>query len=101
MACPLLLYSGESQDSFKETIEMFKVQDETAELALCIGVIAALVWGIGLSLYGFQQPTGQLSWVSWSAQLCGGILACLLVPLVLVRGRGRTLARVEEPADRR
>ena len=73
---------------------MFKVQDETTESALCVGIIAALVWGIGLSLYGLQNNLGQLSWTTWSAQLVGGILACLVVPLVYVRGREWVLARI-------
>lgn len=74
---------------------MFKVQDETTESALCVGIIAALVWGIGLSFYGFHQVPGQLSWATWSAQLIGGILACLVVPLVFVRGREWVLARIQ------
>ncbi len=74
---------------------MFKVQDETTESALCVGIIAALIWGIGLSLYGFHQVPGQLSWMTWSAQLVGGILACLIVPLVFVRGREWVLARIQ------
>jgi len=74
---------------------MFKVQDEITESALCVGVIAALIWGIGLSLYGFHQEPGQLSWLTWSAQLLGGILACLIVPLAYVRGREWVLARVQ------
>lgn len=74
---------------------MFKVQDEITESALCVGIIAALVWGIGLSLYGFHQVPGQLSWTTWSVQLIGGILACLVVPLVFVRGREWVLARIQ------
>jgi membrane protein DedA with SNARE-associated domain len=74
---------------------VFKVQDEMTESALCVGIIAALIWGIGLSLYGFHQGPGQLSWTVWSAQLVGGILACLVVPLVFVRGREWVLARIQ------
>lgn len=81
---------------------MFKLQDETTESALCVGIISALIWGLGLSLYGFHQGPGQMSWTVWGAQLLGGILACLIVPLVFVRGRewvlGRT--RVHEAASR-
>jgi membrane protein DedA with SNARE-associated domain len=74
---------------------VFKVQDETTESALCVGIISALIWGIGLSLYGFQNNLGQLSWTTWSTQLVGGILACLIVPLVYVRGREWVLARIQ------
>ncbi len=74
---------------------MFKVQDETTESALCVGIIAALIWGIGVSLYGFNHVPGQLSWMTWSAQLVGGILACLVVPLAFVRGREWVLARIQ------
>jgi hypothetical protein len=74
-------------------IEMFK--DETAEAALCVGIIAALIWGVGLSLYGFHQPQGELSWLAWGAQLLGGVLACLIVPLAFVRGGQWVVARVQ------
>ena len=78
---------------------MFKVQDETTESALCVGIIAALIWGIGLSLYVFQQVPGQISWTVWSAQLVGGILACIVVPLAFVWGREWVLARIQPPAE--
>jgi len=78
---------------------MFKVQDEITESALCVGIIAALIWGIGLSLYGFHQDLGQMSWLTWSVQLLGGILACLVVPLACVRGREWVLARIQPPGQ--
>lgn len=73
---------------------MFNLQDETTEAALCVGIVAALIWGVGLSYYGFHQPPGQLSWTTWGAQLLGGVLACLAVPLAFVRGREWVLERV-------
>lgn len=81
---------------------MFKVENETAEAALCVGIVSALIWGIALSLYGFHQTTGQISWMVWGAQLLGGIVACLIVPLALVRGREWVLARIQRtgPAGR-
>ena len=78
---------------------MFKEQDEMTESALCVGIIAALVWGVGLSWYGFHQGPGQISWALWSGQLVGGILACLVVPLAFVRGRAWVLARIEPPGE--
>jgi len=75
---------------------MFKLQDQISESALCVGIIAALIWGVGLSLYGFHQAQGDLSWLQWGAQLLGGVLACLIVPLAFVRGREWVLARIQE-----
>jgi hypothetical protein len=78
---------------------VFRVKDQTTESALCVGIMAAVVWGIGLSLYGFQQPPAQLSWLTWGAQLIAGILACLVTPLALVRGREWVLARLQAPSQ--
>ena len=74
---------------------MFKVQDQATESALCAGIMAALVWGIGLSLYGFHQAPGQFSWFTWGVQLIAGVLACLVTSLALVRGREWVLARLQ------
>lgn len=78
---------------------MFELHEST-ESALCVGIAAALIWGLGLSYYGFNQPPGQLSWMTWGAQLFGGILACLIVPLVFVIGRDRVLAMIRQPGER-
>lgn len=73
---------------------MFKIEDETAESALCVGMVAALIWGIGLSLYAFHLGPGEISWAQWSAQLVGGIVACLIVPLAWVRGTAWVTSRL-------
>ncbi len=73
---------------------MFKVQDEATESALCVGIMAAVVWGIGLSLYGFYQPPGQISWFLWGVQLIAGVFACVAAALALVHGREWLLARL-------
>ena len=86
---------GQLRPGVPKEATVFKVQDETTESALCVGIIAALIWGIGVSFYGFNQVPGQLSWATWSAQLVGGILACLVVPLVFVRGREWVLGRMQ------
>jgi hypothetical protein len=78
---------------------MFRLQDQMSESALCVGIIAALIWGVGLSVYGFQQAQEQLSWLQWGAQLLGGVLACLIVPLAFVRGGQWVLARIQAPGD--
>ena len=64
---------------------MIKMREEATESALCVGTIAALAWGIGLSLYAFRVSPGESSWIAWGAQLLGGVLACLVVPLVWIR----------------
>ncbi len=76
---------------------MFKIEDELTESALCVGIIAALIWGVGLSLYGFHQSPGEVAWTTWGAQLLGGVVACLIVPLAFVRGREWVLARIQAP----
>ncbi|MGH7489840.1 MAG: hypothetical protein ACREMY_30175, partial [bacterium] len=50
--------------------------------------IAAVVWGIGISLYGFYMGPQMISWTVWGARLLGGIAACVAIPVVLVRGPG-------------
>lgn len=64
---------------------MIKMREEATESALCVGTIAALVWGIALSFYALHASPGESSWIAWSAQLFGGVLACLAVPLAWVR----------------
>ncbi|HEX3554883.1 MAG TPA: hypothetical protein VIA62_16795 [Thermoanaerobaculia bacterium] len=66
---------------------MFKLQDEMTESALGVGIVAAVLWGIGVSLYGFYMGPQEISWTVWGARLLGGILACVAVPVVFVRGR--------------
>ena len=34
-------------------------EDEAMESALCVGIVAALIWGVGLSYYGLHQPPGE------------------------------------------
>jgi hypothetical protein len=75
-------------------------EDEAMESALCVGIVAALIWGVGLSYYGLHQPE-QLSWTTWGAQLLGGVLACLIVPLAFVRGRELVLGMIQAPDRRR
>lgn len=65
---------------------MIKMREEATESALCVGTIAAVLWGIALSLYAFQLSPGDVTWIEWGAQLFGGVLACLAVPIAWVRG---------------
>jgi hypothetical protein len=78
---------------------MFKLEDQISESALCVGIIAALIWGLGLSVYGFHQAQEELSWLAWGAQLVASILACLIVPLAFVRGREWVLAWIQAPGE--
>jgi uncharacterized membrane protein (DUF441 family) len=66
---------------------VLKLQDETTASALSVGIIVAVVWGIGVSLYGFYMGPQVISWTVWGARLMGGIAACVAVPVVFVRGR--------------
>lgn len=78
---------------------MLKIHDEIMESALCVGIIAALIWGIGLSLYGLQEGSEQLSWLAWGLQLLGGIVACVIFPPAVVLGRDWVLARLHPPIE--
>lgn len=75
---------------------MLRVQDEKTEWALWAGTMAALIWGIGLSLYGLRQGPEQTSWITWGGQLLGGIVACIVLPPAFVRGRDWVLARLHQ-----
>jgi hypothetical protein len=66
---------------------VLKLQDETTASALSVGIIVAVVWGIGVSLYGFYMGPQEISLTVWGARLMGGIAACVAVPVVFVRGR--------------
>lgn len=79
---------------------MIKMHEEATESALCVGTIAALAWGIGLSLYGFHLNSGEISWTHWGAQLFGGVLACLAVPIIWVRGASWVTAKLGEARAR-
>jgi hypothetical protein len=74
--------------------------EESTESALCVGVAAALVWGIALSFYALNLNPGEISWMAWGVQLLGGIVACLLVPLAWVRGALWVSARLAETRTR-
>lgn len=74
---------------------MEKRLDAATESALCGGILVALLWGIGVSLRGFVLGPQEISWTEWMTQLLSGVLACLIVPPVLVRGSVWVAARIE------
>jgi len=69
--------------------------DEATESALCVGILAALLWGIGVSLRGFVLGPQEITWVEWMIQLVAGVLAGLLLPPALVRTTAWVMARIE------
>jgi len=77
---------------------VFKLQDEMTESALGVGIVAAVLWGIGISLYSFYLGPQEISWTVWGARLLGGILACVAVPVVFVRGREWIVGRQQPRA---
>lgn len=79
---------------------MISKHEESTESALCVGVAAALVWGIALSFYALNLNPGEISWAAWGVQLLGGIVACLLVPLAWVRGALWVSGRLAEARTR-
>ena len=69
--------------------------DSATESALCGGILAALVWGIGVSLHGFVLGPQDISWAQWMTQLLSGVLAGLVLPPALVRCTVWVMARIE------
>jgi hypothetical protein len=69
--------------------------ESATESALCGGILVALLWGIGVSLRGFVLGPQEISWAEWMTQLLSGVLACLVIPPVLVRGSVWVAARIE------
>lgn len=53
---------------------------QVRDLALAFGCIAALLWGIGLSLIAFYSP-GSMEWAEWCALLAGGVATAVGLPL--------------------
>jgi hypothetical protein len=52
---------------------------EWAEPVMAIGCIAAVLWGIGVSLRAFFLGPLAIDWTVWAVQLVAGIIVCLLV----------------------
>ena len=61
-----------------------QIRPEDKEMALAVGVVAAVVWGLGVSLYAFYQGPQEISWGQWFGSLLGGIAACLAAPPLLL-----------------
>lgn len=52
---------------------------EWSEPLMAIGCIAAVLWGIGVSLYAFFSGPLTIEWTDWAIQLVAGIIVCLVV----------------------
>ena len=63
-----------------------QIRPEDKETAMAVGVVAAVVWGLGVSLYAFFQVAQEISWGQWFGSLLGGVAACLAAPLLLLAG---------------
>ena len=60
--------------------------ESATESALCGGILVALLWGIGVSLRVFALGPQDISWAEWMTQLLSGVLICLILPPLVVRG---------------
>jgi hypothetical protein len=60
--------------------------ESATESALCGGILVALLWGIGVSLRVFVLGPQDISWAAWMTQLLSGVLICLVLPPLVVRG---------------
>ncbi len=68
------------------------LKSERGQTAMAFGCLAAVVWGIAVSLRGFFLGPFDIQWMDWAAQLFAGVGVCLISPLVwfLVTERTRT-----------
>lgn len=55
---------------------------EWSEPVMGIGCIAAVLWGVVVSLRAFFLGPLDIDWTEWAVQLFAGIMACLLVARV-------------------
>lgn len=79
---------------------MLQMKDERTESALCIGVVMAVLWGIGMMVRGFSLGPLAISWEEWFLQLLGGVACALLFPWLLVRGSDWISHRLEAARQR-
>ncbi|HEX5758811.1 MAG TPA: hypothetical protein VF121_06415 [Thermoanaerobaculia bacterium] len=63
-----------------------RIRPEDKETALAVGVIAAVVWGLGVSLYALFEGPQDLAWLQWFGALLGGVTVCLAAPPLLLAG---------------
>jgi hypothetical protein len=82
------------------------LKSERCQTAIAFGCLAAVVWGIAVSLRGFLLVPLDIQWTDWATQLFAGVGVCLVSPLLwfFVTEWTRTrspLVPVELPRPRR
>ena len=72
------------------------LKSERGQTAVALGCLAAVVWGIAVSLRGFLLGPSDLLWADWAVQLFIGIGVCLVSPIVwlFVTERPRSRSRL-------
>lgn len=55
---------------------------DRSEMVMAVGCIAALLWGVGVSLRAFFLGPLAIDWTEWAVQFVAGIAVCLLVARV-------------------
>ena len=68
-------------------IAQVRPRDDDKERALAFGGLAAVVWGIAVSLYGFALVSQEIDWLEYAGAQVGGIAACLALPPLSVAVR--------------
>jgi hypothetical protein len=72
---------------------------EQYDMALSLGSIAALIWGLGVSVRAFLLGPTAIEWAQWFTQLMVGTLVCLAGPLLVALLKDWATARLR-PAPR-
>jgi hypothetical protein len=75
-----------------------------SEMVMAAGCIAAVLWGVGVSLRAFFLGPLAIDWTEWAIQFVAGIVVCLFVARITLlvadwhRKRARLAAvRLETP----
>jgi len=58
------------------------LKSERGQTAVAFGCLAAVAWGIAVSLRGFLLGPSDLLWADWAMQLFAGVVVCLVSPVV-------------------
>jgi hypothetical protein len=61
-----------------------QLEPEQKDFALTLGGVAAVVWGVAVSLYAFSLGSLEIGWEQYMGALIGGIAACLALPPLVV-----------------
>ena len=58
------------------------LKSERGQTAMALGCLAAVAWGIAVSLRGFLLGPSDLLWADWATQLFAGVAVCLVSSIV-------------------